>query len=79
LTCRFFRRFRAWNLDVTNVQWSQSWSLKVSYRNWIFNVVFYNRHLYLHNANNVSLNLLLVSSDVCSCIIVASVYWVLLF
>ncbi len=79
LTCRFFRRFRAWNLDVTNVQWSQSWSLKVSYRNWIFNMVFYNRHLYLHNANNVSLNLLLVYSDVCSCIIVASVYWVLLF
>ncbi len=79
LTCGFFGRFRAWNLDVTNVQWSQSWSLKVSYRSWIFNMVFCNRHLYLHNANNVSLNLLLVYSDVCSCIIVASVYWVLLF
>jgi hypothetical protein len=79
LNCGFFGRFRASNLDVTNVQWSQSWSFKVSCRSWIFNMVFYNRHLYLHNANNVSLNLLLVYSDVCSCIIVASVYCVLLF
>jgi hypothetical protein len=24
LMCGFFGRFRGWNLDVTNVQWSQS-------------------------------------------------------